>query len=364
MSYRGFVSSAVVTAIVVGTLISCSVADQASETAQSAPAAWTPPRTPWGEPDLQGVWRYESDTPLERPASLAGRTERTDQEVAEQQEVEDERAEKRLAGADYQQLNRLPRGDDGQPTASDPRATIAGAEYNAFWQDRARARQVDSRTALIVDPPDGRMPVRDELKRQDIRGWQIVGSNPPADFKNNSWLDRDTGERCLTDGVPGEMWGGTGPNLFVQSPGYVVIIHEQFRDRRIITTDGRPHGNIPHWLGDARGHWEDNTLVVETTNFIDRPNYAWRPPNTWKRPASTMHLVERWTRVADDTIEYTMTITDPSKFTRPWSVELQVTDLGEMFLEYACHEGNYGMIHALSAERNLEKANDDPPTTR
>ena len=172
MSYRGFVPSAVVTAIVVGTLISCSVADQASETDQSGSAAWTPPRTPWDEPDLQGVWRYERNTPLERPVSLAGSTELTDAEVAERQEVQDELAAKRLAGADYEQLNRLPRGDDGQPTRDDPRATIAGAEYNAFWQDRARARHVDSRTALIVDPPDGRMPVRDELKRQDIRGWQ------------------------------------------------------------------------------------------------------------------------------------------------------------------------------------------------
>ena len=307
---------------------------------------WTAPRTLWGEPDLQGIWqtRYATNTPLERPEEFGEREFLTDEEVAEQERAEGEAVALRAAGADFQEL--------GRPDSSV--SPIAGNEYNTFWLDTGGAKIVGRRTSMIVGP-DGRIPLKPELlKRQAYRA-EIVSSHPPEGFANNSWLDRDTGERCLSDGVPGQMWTGTGPNLIIQGPGYVAILHEQFRDRRVIPTDGRPHGNVRGWLGSSVGRWEGTTLVVETKNFADKTHYAFS--RVWREPTETMHLVERFTRVAADTLEYQMTLTDPVKFTKPWTAVATIPyeNPYPKFFEYACHEGNYGMINLLSQDRNLEK---------
>ena len=239
---------------------------------------------------------------MERPEEFGEREFLTDEEVAEQERAEGEAVALRAAGADFQEL--------GRPDSSV--SPIAGNEYNTFWLDTGGAKKVGRRTSMIVGP-DGRIPLKPELlKRQAYRA-EIVSSHPPEGFANNSWLDRDTGERCLSDGLPGQMWTGTGPNLIIQGPGYVAILHEQFRDRRVIPTDGRPHGNVRGWLGSSVGRWEGATLVVETKNFADKTHYAFA--RVWREPTETMHLVERYTRVAADTLEYEMTITDPVKFT-------------------------------------------------
>ena len=321
-----------------------------------APASggdYTAPRTPWGEPDLQGLWRYESTIPFQRPAEFAGREFLTPEEVAQRQEAEQAQVAARLAGADFQEIGRR------DPTES----PIAGNEYNHFWSETGSARTVSARTSMIVDPPDGRMPpLNPELQKRQDHQRAMVSSYPPPDVLNASWVERDTGERCLSDGLPGQMWSGStgpGPNQILQGPGYVLILHEQFRDRRIVPTDGRPHSNNRQWLGVSRGRWEDHTLVVETTNFLDKSYYVWQ--TFWKAPSESMQLVERFTRVAPDTIEYEMTLTDPEKFPRPWTVRIPVTKLEQsLFVEYACHEGNYGMVHLLSQARNLERAAGQP----
>ena len=189
------------------------------------------PRTAWGHPDLQGVWRYEGAIPLERPAQLAERASLTEKEIAERQQLEQEQAAKRLAGQEGAAVGR-------RSVAESP---IRGNEYNSFWQDHGRPRQVSSRTSLITDPPDGRLPFTSDARKAEARSSARYGVGP---FE--SYLDPDTGERCLTDGVTGMMWQGPngGHNRIVQSPGYVTILHEEYRDRRVIPLDGRPQGNI------------------------------------------------------------------------------------------------------------------------
>ena len=341
MGHRGFVVIAV-TAIVVGTL-SGSVACQASETAQSAPAAWTPPQTPWGEPDLQGVWRHEGVTPLERPKQFAEREFLTDQEVAQREQAQRDLLAKKAAGADGETVGR-------RPLTESP---IEGNEYNSFWGFTGRLPKVSRRTSLVVEPSNGQIPYTLESRERQAYMNEVVSSRPPDDFVNRSWVDRDTGERCITDGVIGEMWRGTGPNLIVQGQGYVVFIHEQWRDRRIVPTDGRPHGTIGRWLGDSVGRWEGDTLVVDTINFLDKTHYNWR--RVFQQPTPDQHLVERWTPVGPGAIDYAITITDATLYTEAWKVQVPLTKLDAPFFEYACHEGNYAMVHLLSQERNLEK---------
>ena len=154
-----------------------------------------------------------------------------------------------------------------------------------------------------------------------------VSNFPPEEHYNSTWRDRDTGERCLTDGTLGQMWGGTSgaPNQFIQGPGYVAILHEQFRDRRIIPTDGRAPSEVRTWRGNSSGRWEGDTLVVATTSFLDKTSESWQ--NISKAASPTMHLMERWTRVGPDSMTYEVTVTDPSKFTQPWTVALTLTNL-------------------------------------
>ncbi len=291
-----------------------------------------PPRTSWGDPDLQGIWTGSTLTPLERPRDLAGKTYLTVEEAAEQERRADQR----------RFVERAPR--DGDP-----------GTYNQIWFDPGTRIVPDRRTALIVDPPDGRIPYTAAMAER---------GRLQADYRVNgarrSWVDVDTGERCLTDGVP-MFWLGYNPNhQIVQTPDHVVIVHEMFRDRRIIPIDGRAHGAIPQWNGDMRGHWDGVTLVVESTHFVDRRGDRWAA--TWRMPTDTMHLVERFTRVGVDTLEYEFTLTDPAKFTRPWSARIPLTTNqaargvteGPLY-EYACHEGNYSIVNVLSGARAEER---------
>jgi hypothetical protein len=312
----------------------------------SAPAAegtWTPPRTPWGDPDLQGVWRYEGAVPLERPKEFAGREFLTDEEIAERDRIEKELAENRLAGLEGAAVGR-------RSIAESP---IRGNEYNSFWQDHGRPRRVFKQTSLVVDPRDGLLPYTPESRKAEMRAQARYGVGP-----YESYLDPDTGERCLTDGVTAMMWQGPngGHNMIVQSPGYVTILHEEYRDRRIIPIDGRAHGPVRQWLGDSVGRWEGETLVVETTNVLDRTNYEWA--NIWTRASEKLQIVERFTRIADDTIDYRITVDDPATFAQPWTANMPISGLPEntRIYEYACHEGNYAMSNLLSGGRAQARA--------
>ena len=236
--------------------------------------------------------------------------------------------------------------------------TITGFEYNTFWVDTGTPARVFRRTSLVTGP-DGRIPYKPEVRERIEYTTAVVSSRPPADFVNRSWRDRDMGERCITDGVIAMLWSGTGPTDIRQGPGYVVIRGEQFRDRRVIPTDGRPHGTIRSMLGEPIGRWEGNTLVVETKNFSDlTANWPLdRFAQEFRTPSATMHLLERFTRSGEDLIEYQITVTDPSKFTKPFTIEfpLMKSPTQQVYLEYACQEGNYGIPHLLSQARNLEK---------
>jgi hypothetical protein len=268
---------------------------------------------------------------LERPKEFEGKEFLTQQEAAA--------LEKRIVA------DRV----DGPSRPGDP------GTYNQFWFDRGTKVVATRRTSLIVDPPDGRIPWTSEGQRQRAR----LAQRPQGPF--DSWVDLDTGERCLTDGLAMVPLQSYNMNYHIlQTPGYVVIQHEMFHDIRIIPLDGRPHGKIPQWLGDSRGHWEGNTLVVDTVGLADKASYRWAAP--WRASRPSLHLVERFTRVDQQTIDYQFTIEDPTMFARPWTAAVPMSSnqaargvtSGRLY-EYACHEGNYSIVGVLSGARASEK---------
>jgi hypothetical protein len=319
--------------------VAAAVAAAVSAAAQQpAAGGWVQPKTPWGDPDLQGVWRYEASVPLERPAQFQGRASLTDEEVAKSQKVEDDQAAQRLAGAEGAAVGRRSVGE----------SPIRGNEYNSFWQDHGRPRQVYKQTSLVIDPADGRIPYTPDARKAEARAQARYGAGPYESF-----LDPDTGERCLTDGVTALMWQGPngGHNRIVQSPGYVTVLHEEYLDRRVIPVDGRqPHG-VRQWFGNAVGTWEGNSFVVTTTNFIDRTNYEWA--SIFMRPSETLRLTERYTRTGPSTMDYRITVEDPTTFERAWTAQVPITRLPDdtLIYEYACHEGNYAMTNLLAGGR-------------
>jgi hypothetical protein len=292
------------------------------------PAAYVMPRTPDGQPDIQGVWNNATITPLERPVELAGKALFTPAEAADYEK------------AWLEQNNRDRRAGDG---ASD----VAGA-YNQAWFDRGTKVVPTLRTSLIVDPADGKIPYsQDGLKR--LGAAAEYSRAHPADGPEDLALT----DRCL-------LWGTAGPPMLpgpyndnyqiFQTPGYVAIVVEMIHDVRIIPLDGRPHlpASVRQWLGDSRGHWDGNTLVVETTNFTGKSHFRGSTEN--------MRLIERFTRTDANTLTYEFTVEDPAAFTRPWSGSVPMAKAAGPIYEYACHEGNYAVPGVLGGARAQEKA--------
>jgi hypothetical protein len=298
---------------------------------------WTPPRTPWGHPDLQGVWDYRTITPLERPSALSGKQFLTDEEAAIFEREENRRQNRDLIDPAKGGLQYPPGGV---------------VPYNEFWYDRGNSVVESKRTSLIVDPPDGRLPplTAEGQKRADAsaaeeRETQL--GHPRAE----SYEDRPLSERCiLSAGTLPILPGPYNNNVqLIQNAGYVAILNEMIHDHRIVPLDGRPHlaQNIRQWLGDSRGHWEGDTLVVDTTNFSPKFDFRGAGPS--------LHVVERFTRVAADTLRYEFTVDDPTIWTRSWTAVILMKKSSELIYEYACHEGNFALKNVLNGARALEK---------
>ena len=312
MNGRCLVALSTVTAIVL-----C-VPPAAAGQAQTAPSdRWAPSRTPWGDPDLQGLWNNSTTTPLERPHELA------DKEFLTQEE---------LVALDQQARDRADRP---------PRTGDTGS-YNGFWFNRGSLLR---RTSLIVDPPDGRLPPMTPAGEKRA-AWERG---------TDSWENRNLAERCVTRGAPKRPGGYNNNFLIVQTPGFVAILQEMIHEVRFIPLDGRPHlpEGIQQWMGDSRGVWEGNTLVVETTNFKD--GIVTNSYNCCPGSGADLHLTERFTRIDADTIEHRYTVTDPTTYAQPWTAAVPMTKFPGPMFEYACHEGNLGLEGILSGARAQEK---------
>jgi hypothetical protein len=300
--------------------------------ASSGAAAPAIPRTPDGRPDLQGVWDFSTLTPLERPTTLAGKEFLTDADAADFER----QAAARRAVADSAPL---------------PPGQVGG--YNQFWYEPGSV-STDKRTALIVDPPDGRIPplTPEAQKRADAHRQRL--RQPAAGPE-----DRDAPERCLLgyNSGPPMTPGGYNQNVqLVQTAQHLVIHNEMVHDARIVPLDDRPRlpSTIRPWLGDSRGRWEGDTLVVDTRNFSDQ---TWNQFNRWNWASDeNMHLVERFTRVDANTLTYEFTVDDPTTWTRPWTAVVRMTMAQGQMYEYACHEANYGMFGILRGARLGESA--------
>ncbi len=315
-------------------------------------SGWTAPTTPWGDPDLQGTYTNKTITPVQRPEELAGQAFLTDEEIAELERETVERNERLLLRpAVRTTVSDVDRGVDGAPGA-----------YNNFWLDGGT--RPTGRTSLIVDPPDGRIPpVTPDFERVASTRVEARLARGPAD----SWEDFQLNDRCLVWSAGPPMMPGPYNNTYMilQTPEYVVIQVEMIHDTRIIPLDGRPHVTpaIRQYLGDMRGHWEGDTLVVETTNIARTE----ADPGTQGsdvillraangRSDDTIRVIERFTRVDAGTIRYEFTIEDPTRWTRTFSGEFPFVRIDERLYEYACHEGNYSMPTMLGGERIQEEA--------
>jgi hypothetical protein len=315
---------------------------RAASIGAKTPAAkkiWTAPRTQDGHPDLQGVWLSNIATPLERPKALEGRQFLTDKEVADLKTRADrlfKSGDRDFAAGDNVFLEALSDGQLKRPFSTENSVGMIDREF-------------ESRTSLIVDPPDGRIPSLTEEARQ--RQAAAASARPrfpagPEDF-NNAY-------RCITTGVPklGGLYGAGhfGYYQIFQSRSHVVLAMETIHDARIVPLDDRPHlrETIRQWNGDSRGRWEGDTLVVDTTNFSPKSNFM--------GSAEHLHLVERFTRVGPDAISYEITINDPTTWTKSWTATMPLRNTTDRLYEFACHEGNLPMFGMLTAARADEQA--------
>jgi hypothetical protein len=324
--------------------ITVGVASMAAQTAgsKSAPAAKQAPaakkstlRMPWGAPNLEGTWDFRTVTPMERPPEFANKPTLTQKEAEEYERkiVEERDADKRHSTQVRGTVNGTAETED------------VALAYNQFWWDRGTKVIGTRRTSLIVDPPDGRFPPMTAEAQQRMKADDERRERPAAGPE-----DRSIGERCIMgfNSGPPMVPGGYNQNVQItQHPDYVVLLNEMVHNARIIPLDGKPRANIPQWVGESTGHWEGDTLVIETKNFHQNTSLRGSGPK--------MHLIERIKRVDADNLLYSFTVDDPSTWTKPWTAEVPMVKADGLIYEYACHEGNYGMSGILSGARAVEQ---------
>jgi hypothetical protein len=304
--------------------------------------AWKAPRAPDGHPDLQGVWSYNSATPLERPKILADRAYLTQQEVAALQKkaaqlFEDGNSDAAFLDQVFEAVLENVKG-----TKAGFKSTDGGTgDYSSVWTE---ARDWDNRTSLITDPPDGRLPAMTPLAQEKQSARLLASRGSPAGPE-----DRSLSERCITYGTPQLVAGYQSYRQIVQEPKSVAILTEMIHDVRVIPLDGLPHlpEGVESWQGDPRGHWEGDTLVVDSTNF---------KPGAFRNVSSEkLHVVERFKRTGPETLEWQMRIEDPGAWTKPWSAMVVLRRANKTIYEYACHEGNYGLMDILAGARREDR---------
>ncbi len=332
MTGQGLIPPTLVTVV----LLTFSIVPAAGQTTARA---WTVPRTLDGQPDLQGVWLNNSATPLERPKALEGKQSLTAEEVAELErraaQIFDAHTNSDFAGGDDVFLAALA----NPQRFRNPNATNSSSSMVP--------REFDNRTSLIVDPPDGRVPPLTAEAQRKRSLAAAAGQRAPAGPEDLSNMIR-----CITFGMPRLGGNAASYNSYyqiVQTPSYVVLVGEVIHDARVIPLDGRPHlaDGLRQWHGDSRGRWEGDTLVVETTNFSPKSNFM--------GSAEHLRLVERFTRAAPDTINYQITVTDPTTWTAPWTSVVRLKQTENKMYEYACHEGNHHVVGGILAGARAEE---------
>ena len=292
-------------------------------------------RTAEGKPNLEGIYSFSTITPLQRPEALAGKATLTSEEAVTFEASENTRQNRDL----FDPIK-------GQPSAGYAARADGGVlSYNEFWYERGSRLTKDKRTSLIVDPPSGTIPFTDAARQRvaEMRRRSDAGVG-------DSYADRPLADRCIQgfNSGPPMTPGQYNNNVqIMQTLGSVVIINEMVHNARIIPTDGRPHTKLRLWSGDSRGHWEGDTLVVETINFRRETSLQGSTANT--------RLVERFTRIDADTLKYEFTVTDPTAYTQPWTANLPLVRIPGPVFEYGCHEGNYALPNILAGARAQEK---------
>jgi hypothetical protein len=312
-------------------------------TAQQVAGSYTTPRTAWGDPDLTGKWPGTDmvGVPMQREESFGTRNVLTDEEFVQRQQRAEQQSEQDNADFELENAASTPGGDVGGAVSPPP-----------HWLERGQPQR---QASLIVEPANGRMPAYTPQAQERQAALRAAReTRGPAD----SYTDRSNYDRCITRGLAGSILPviyNNGTQIF-QSPGYIAIVNEMIHETRIVPLDGRPHAgsDIKMWLGDSRGRFEGDTLVVETTNFTDRTGVGVNGGG--QRHSEALKITERFTRVADDLIDYKMTVDDPQTWTAPWTMQFPLRrDDGYGMFEYACHEGNLAMFNILSGARAEER---------
>lgn len=330
MAYRWSFSSCL------SLLAAAAMGQTTSPGVRPATKVWTLPRTPDGQPDIQGNWNNSTLTQLERPREFANKQFLSEQETLA--------LETRLAK----------QGNWDRPGASTQPGVGLGYNY-VFWDAGTKLARLDGRglTSLIIDPPDGRIPpLTPEAQKREAARREARSKRGPYE----SWTDLNLAERCITRASP-KLPGGYNNNVqIVQTRDTVMMMGEMLHEVRVIYLDRREHlpSNVRLWQGDAIGHWEGDTLVVDTTNYRDEVRFA--SFNCCGAAGEGLHIVERFRRVDEKTIDFRYTVDDPSTYTRPWTVAVPMTRMDEPIYEYACHEGNYAMEDILKGARAEEAA--------
>ncbi len=322
------------TASIVGALVVVPQAGQAPSAGRASARPYSPPKTPWGDPDIQGGYsnKDENGIPFERPGNLAGK---------QLGEIDDSELAELSASRDANRLEAA-RGIGGRETGAGP----------VHWYEHYGAK--NSRAWMVTDPPEGTIPAQTAAAQQRLGG-RGRGGRGGGEFgeggRADTWLDRSFYDRCITRGLPGSMMPAIYGNAYdiTQAPGMVAIRYEMIHETRIIPLTGPARTGLRSHMGEARGHFEGDTLVVETTNFDPRTAY--------RNATGKLVLTERFKPTAPGVIEWSMTVNDPDTWVRPWTFAMRLThDPEQALFEYACHEGNYAMKNILSGARAAEKA--------